>query len=222
MAASVQNIFVSKKEKVVCSVCKKAISRGGLFVSEAEKSNGLCLSCSPFKDFTFLPSGDTAMTVRSKKHSVLCGVVVEWNQRRKRFERKGQYVEARALVMAKQECLADEAKRALTNVKAAEKREVLDQIYIQDFARAIRKRYPNCPKDREMVIAQHACEKHSRRVGRTADAKAFDEEMIDLAVIAHVRHAETDYDHQFGKGKRKSEIRQDVKATIMRITSKWR
>lgn len=191
-------------------------------MSESEKSNGLCFNCSPFKGFTFLPAGDAAMTVRSKKHSVLCGAVIEWNQRRKRFERRGQYVEAKALVLAKQECLADEAKRALNNAKAAEKREVQDQIYIQDFAKAIRMRYPNCPKDREIAIAQHACEKHSRRVGRTADAKAFEEEMIDLAVIAHVRHVETDYDHQFGKGKRKSEIRQDLKATIMRIIAKWR
>lgn len=191
-------------------------------MSETEKANGLCFDCSPFKGFAFLPAGDAAMTRRSKKNSALCGAVIEWNQRRKRFERLGQYVEARAIAVARQECLADEGKRAQTNQKASEKREEQNQIYIQNFAKAIRKRYPNCPKDRETAIAVHACAKHSRRVGRTSDAKAFDEKMIDLAVIAHVRHAETNYDDQFGKGKKKREIRQDLKAVIERIVAKWR
>lgn len=222
MATTAQNIFVSKKEKVHCSTCKKEIGRGALFVHETEKGNGLCFDCSPFKDFTFLPAGDVALTRRSKKHSTLCGVVLQWNQRRKRFERLGQYVEAKAIVLAQQECQADEGKRIQANQKAAEKREEQDQDYIQNFARAIRQRYPHCPKDREMAIAVHACEKHSRRVGRTADAKAFDEKMIDLAVIAHVRHIETNYDDQFGKGKRKREIRQDLKQVIASILTKWR
>ena len=56
------------------------------------------------------------------------------------------------------------------------------------------------PHKREFEIAAHACEKHSGRVGRTANAKNFNVEMIDLAVEAHIRHKETNYENEFGKG----------------------
>lgn len=221
MATEVQTIFVSKKEKVHCSSCKKTVGKGEFFVSEDEKTNGVCFDCSPFKTYTFLASGDAAMTRRAKKHSTLCAAVLEWNQRRKRFERLGQYVEAAAIEAAKQECVADEKIRFVKNQKAAVKREELDKIYIQEFAVEIRKRYPNCPVNREIEIATHACEKHSGRVGRTADAKAFDAEMIDLAVEAHIRHTETNYDNEFGKGKKKREIRQTIKTDVVQVLKKW-
>jgi len=46
--------------------------------------------------------------------------------------------------------------------------------------------------------------------------------MIDLAVGAHIRHTETNYDEQFGKGKLKKEIRSEVKSTIKTILKKWK
>ena len=220
--AAAQNIFINKKEKTTCSKCKKAIPKGEFFVAEEERFLGLCFKCSPFVSYSFLASGDAAMTRRSKKHSTLCGAVLEWNQRRKRFERKGQYVELKAIGLAEQECKADVDKRAVTNQKAAIKRAELDKVYIREFALAIRKMYPNCPENRETEIASHACEKYSGRVGRTADAKEFDEQMIDLAVEAHIRHTETKYDDLFGKGKIKKEIRQDVKGAVLHVMDKWR
>jgi len=87
---------------------------------------------------------------------------------------------------------------------------------------AIRSRYPNCPVDREFDIAIHACEKYSRRVGRTAEAKQFDPTMIDLAVEAHIRHIETSYEEQFGKGRSKKEIRSDIKTEIHTVLKKWK
>jgi hypothetical protein len=35
--------------------------------------------------------------------------------------------------------------------------------------------------------------KYSGQVGRSAGAKSFEEEMVRLAVMAHVRHRETNY-----------------------------
>lgn len=221
MATSSQNIYLTKREKLHCQKCKKAIPKGKAFVADSEDYNGVCLRCSPFKSYTLLPPGNVALTRRSKKHSTLCGVLLFWNQRRRRYERKGQYVEAVAIELAKKECAADEALRAEKNKKAAAKREVEDKIYIQEFGKAIRVNYPNCPANREFEIAKHACEKYSGRVGRSAAAKQFDDKMIDLAVEAHVRHTETSYDNQFGKGRRKKEIRSDLKATIVRIMQSW-
>lgn len=221
MATSSQNIYLTKREKLHCQKCKKPIPKGQAFVADDEDYNGLCLKCSPFRNYTLLSPGNAALTRRSKKHSALCGVLLFWNQRRRRFERKGQYVEASAIEKAKKECAEDEVARAEKNKKAAVKREIQDKIYIQDFGKAIRVNYPNCPPGREFEISKHACEKYSGRVGRSAAAKQFDDTMIDLAVEAHIRHTETNYDNQFGKGKLKKEIRQDVKGTINKIMMSW-
>jgi len=167
-------------------------------VAETEKVKGICFSCSSFNQLAFLPSGDTAMTRRSKKFSSKCGVLQEWNQRRKRYERKGQYVEHQAIVKAREQCEVDKGVREAKNKKAAIKRIEVDKIYVQNFALAIRKEYPYCPKNKEI------------------------KEMIDLAVEAHVRHSETDYDNQFANGDSKKAIRSRVKNDVNRVLDKWR
>jgi len=217
----VLNIYLTKKETLKCSNCHKRIGLGQAYVAETEKHRGTCFSCSPFVKATFLKPGNAALTRRSKKHSSYCGVLLAWNRRRKRFERKGQYVEAIAIAKAQQECAADEKERALKNEKAAVVRAAQDKIYITEFSKAIRQFYPHCPKNREVAIAKHACEKYSGRVGRSSKAKVFDKAMIDLAVEAHIRHKETNYDSQFGTGKTKRSIRSDVKQDINAILKKW-
>ncbi len=215
------NIFLTKKKTLTCSSCRKAISLGEAYVAESEKHKGTCFSCSPYVNAAFLKPGNAALTRRSKKHSSYCGVVYEWSNRRKRFERRGQYVEAEAIIKAQRECEQDEADRKVKNERAAIKRAEQEKVYIAEFSKAIRAAYPNCPKNREFEIAKHACEKYSGRVGRTAKAKEFDKTMIDLAVEAHIRHAETNYDNQFGAGKSKRMIRTDVKPYVMSTMRKW-
>lgn len=222
MATSSQNIYLTKKEKLSCKKCGIPISLGKAFVAETEKHKGTCFSCSPFVGYVMLPPGDAAMTRRSKKHSALCGVVLFWNQRRKRYERKGQLVEKSAIEKARLECESDKESRALKNKKATAIRAAHDKAYIIVFAEAIRHRYPNCPINREHEIAAHACKKYSGRVGRTASAKQFDGKMIDLAVEAHIRHTETNYDNQFGKGTSKKEIRTKVRFDIDSVLKQWR
>lgn len=221
MATAAQNIYLTKREKLSCYRCKKPIPKGNAFVADNEDYNGTCLKCSPFASYTLLPPGDVALTRRSKKYSTLCGVLLFWNHRRRRYERKGQYVEKEAIDKARSECLADAALREEKNKKAALIREKQDAVYIKEFGKAIRAYYPHCPENREFEIATHACEKYSGRVGRTASAKEFDEKMIELAVQAHIRHTETNYDNRFGKGQRKKEIRADLSDTIKRILKSW-
>lgn len=222
MPAFVQNIFLTKKETLSCSICGNIIPKGKAYVAESEQHKGTCYPCSPFTACVLLPSGDAAMTRRSKKHSSLCGVVQQWNVRRKRFERIGQLVQPQAIEKAKLECQQDATERLEKNKKAAQKRAIEDKAYIEVFAQAIRHYYPNCPTQREYDIAKHACEKYSGRVGRTSKAKQFDRTMIDLAVEAHIRHTETNYDNEFGKGKRKKEIRSEVKEHIVAIMKQWK
>jgi hypothetical protein len=221
METFTQNIYLTKRETLKCNNCQKPVSLGQAYVAETEKHKGTCFACSPFVKSAFLEPGNAALTRRSKKYSSYCGILFQWNGRRKRFERKGQYVEASAIIKAKEACAEDEVKRANKNAKAAIKRVAEDKIYVADFSVAIRKRYPNCPKNREVEIAKHACEKYSGRVGRTANAKQFDGEMIDLAVEAHIRHKETNYDSQFNKGIAKRAIRSNVKQDITKVLRKW-
>lgn len=214
-------IFLSRKKVVSCKICNKSIKEGEYVITEQENGKGICFSCSPYKDLTFLPPGDAALTRRSKKYSKISSIVQQWNQRRRRYERKGQFVEIEALSIAKAECLEDKDLRAEKNRRAAIKREIDDKEYIEEFSKEIRNQYPNLPKNREVKIAEHACEKYSGRVGRSAAAKKFDKDMIERAVIAHIRHQETNYDDQFGKGRRKREIRQDIQPAIISILKKW-
>ena len=84
--------------------------------------------------------------------------------------------------------------------REAERRAGLDQEYIQRFAARVRELNPACPPGREQEIALHACQKYSGQVGRSASAKALDEKAIRLAVIAHIRHAETNNDALLSQG----------------------
>ena len=222
MAIISQNIYRTKKTKLSCVKCGKKIPEGDSFVAETENDKGVCFVCSPFVSYTLLPPGNAALTRRSKKHSALCGVILQWNQRRRRYERLGQYVEVAAIIKAQEECDNDLVTRAVKNEKAAVIREKQDKEYVQAFGKAIRAHYPRCPKMREFEIAKHACEKSSGRVGRTAKAKEFDIKMIELAVEAHIRHVETDYDSQFVRGKRKKEIRAYLIYTIKGILASWK
>ena len=154
----------------------------------------LCLACADLDHLAFLPAGDAAVTRRARKRSALTAVVLKWSQARKRYERQGLLVEPQALEEAEQECLADAEARSRRREREAERRGELDQQYVAQFAVRVRELYPQCPAGRETTIAEHACLKYSGRVGRTAAAKSLADEAVDLAVMAHIRHAETRYD----------------------------
>lgn len=216
------SLFVSRRPAVVCLKCGLTIGLGSMILAEDEKKRGWCAACAEIKGLELLAPGDAAMTRRSKKYSARTVVVQEWNQKRKRYERLGQFVEPSAILKAKAECESDQTERESKNAKAAVKRAVEDREYRQLFAIEIRKLFPSMPTGRETAIAEHACEKYSGRVGRTASAKEFDEDMITRAVVAHIRHAETNYDNEFGKGKRKREIREDIRPEINLMMRRWK
>jgi hypothetical protein len=57
---------------------------------------------------------------------------------------------------------------------------------------------------------------------RSAAAREFDEEMIVLAVQAHVRHRETNYDQLLGRGWARDDARAEVQASVHTILERWR
>ena len=90
------------------------------------------------------------------------------------------------------------------------------------FASAVREQYPGCPAIEETAIARHACRKYSGRVGRSSSARDLDEKSVRLAVVAHVRHTETNYDELLGLGHDRSEAREHVMGQVERVLNSWR
>jgi len=213
-------VFITSGESV-CSECGEELERHA-WITLVEGKGALCLSCADMDHLLFLPSGDAALTRRAGKYSTLAAVVLKWSRARKRYERQGLLVEEAALQRAEQECLNDADARARRREREAERRAELDQEYVLRFAKRVRELFPNCPEGRETVIAEHACQKYSGRVGRSAGAKSLDEEFIRLAVIAHIRHTETNYDELLSRGTDRRLARDEVQDEIDQVLERWR
>jgi hypothetical protein len=203
-----------------CAECAQALGRGA-WVCLAGERGALCLSCADLDHLAFLPAGDTALTRRAKKHSALSAVVLKWSRARKRYERQGVLVEPAGLARAETECLADADARARRAEREAERRAELEPAFIAAFAQRVRKLFPSCPAGREHEIAEHACRKYSGRVGRSAAAKALDDEAVRLAVIAHLRHVETAYDALLAAGRDRHDARREVAEQVRTVLAGW-
>jgi hypothetical protein len=212
-------VFISTRNST-CGECGQELGRSA-WITLDYKKHVLCLNCADLDHLVFLPSGDAALTRRCRKYSRLSAVVVKWSRARKRYERQGLLVENEALAHAEKECAADEGARKFARERAAERRAELDQEYIRSFASRVREIFPFCPPARENLIAEHACRKYSGRVGRSAAAKSLDEEAVRLAVTAHVRHAETNYDDLLLKGIERHDAREKVKPKVSRTLDCW-
>ncbi len=212
-------VFITARESV-CDECGEELGRKA-WITLAGDRGALCLACADLDHLVFLPAGDAALTRRARKHSTLAVVVLKWSQARKRYERQGLLVEDQALEQAENECLADAEVRARRRQRQDEYRSDLDQQYVERFAARVRELYPRCPAGRERIIAQHACLKYSGRVGRTASAKSLSDEAVDLAVIAHIRHAETQYDRLLQRCWDRSDARATIAEDVYRIRVRW-
>jgi hypothetical protein len=148
-------------------------------------------------------------------------VVLRWSRARKRYERQGVLVELEALEKAEAECLADQDVRARRRERDALRRAELDQEYVKCFAQKVRLLYPNCPLGTEATIAEHACLKYSGRVGRSAAAKDLDEKAVRLAVVAHVRHVETNYDQLLAQAYDRHAARAEVREAVDAVLARW-
>jgi hypothetical protein len=212
-------VFISNCDST-CDECGEDLGRKAWITLTRDKG-ALCLSCGDLDHLVFLASGDAALTRRARKHSRLSAVVLKWSRARRLYERQGLLVEASALDLAEEECLADSEVRARRNERAAERRADLDETFVDRFAASVREIFPRLAAGREQKIAEHACLKYSGRVGRSGAAKRLDKEAVRLAVIAHVRHHETNYDELLGRGWHRSEARSAVAERIDEVLSRW-
>jgi hypothetical protein len=212
-------VFISTREST-CGECGENLGSKA-WITLVKEKGALCLACADLDHLVFLPSGDAALTRRAKKHSTLSAVVLKWSRARNRYERQGLLVEEQSLEKAEEECLADSEIRERRREREAVRREEVDRQYVERFAQRVQELFPACPRGRETAIAEHACRKYSGRVGRSASAKSLDEEAVRLAVIAHIRHQETDYDTLLARGHGRREARMEVESAVSKVLRSW-
>jgi hypothetical protein len=200
-------------------ICAECRGTGDLLVMDDK--GPLCLACADLDHLVFLPSGDAALTRRAKKASRLSAVVVRWSRTRKRYERQGVLVEEPALELAEQQCLADEDARMRRRERDRVRRADEDVQLQARFAQEVRRLFPRCPAERAEAIARHAGLRGSGRVGRSAAGRSFDEKAITLAVVASVRHENTDYDDLLMSGVPREDARDQIRPAIDRILATW-
>ena len=162
------------------------------------------------------------MTRRPRRSSGLSAVVVRFSRTRKRYERQGVLVEPAALEAAEAACLADAESRARRRARDKEYRSRADAGFEVALAEAILELFPACPRARATEIAAHAGRRGSGGVGRSAGGRNLATEPVTLAVVAAVRHGDTDYDNLLMAGVERSEARARVQADVERVLQRWR
>jgi hypothetical protein len=210
-------IVISPHKAWTCASCGDT----GDFL-RMDKAGALCLDCADLGHLEFLPSGDAALTRRATKASRLSAVVVRWSTRRNRYERQGILAEAAAIEQAAQECLSDADVRARRKTREQSRRADQDDAFRSEFAAAIREQFPGCPVDRAEAIALHAAARGSGRVGRSAAGRALDRDAVRLAVVASVRHVDTDYDALLMSGVDRESARAQVHQRVEDVVNAWR
>lgn len=212
-------VVFSIRRESRCDECSQELLSGDWL--RVEKGKALCLECADLNHLEYLPRGDTALTRRASKHSPLRAIVVRWSRTRKCYERQGILVTPESIARAEEECIADAGERARRRAAAAVEREAVDRAFVASFALQIRRFFPSCPPGAEQKIAEHACQKYTGRVGRSAGAKNYDEQAIRLAVTAHIRHQHTNYDQLLSKYLDRHKARAAVQEKVQSLLAKW-
>jgi hypothetical protein len=187
-----------------------------------EGDGPLCLECADPSQLVFLHAGDAALTRRAKKASGLAAVVVRFSRSRGRYERQGILVEEEALVQAERACLADQEARERRRLRQVEHRSVADDAFKDSLAKEILRLFPACPQERAEAIAAHAGARSSGRVGRSAAGRALEPDAVTLAVVASVRHSDTNYDELLMSGVPRADARELVRSDIHGVLEAWR
>jgi hypothetical protein len=217
-ATAPPTVFSIAKESK-CSQCNEDLWKGDFLTMQGNQP--LCLQCSDLGHLVYLESGDTALTRRATKHSGLWAVVVRFSRTRGRYERRGVLVTPEALEKAEEECLGDADLRAVRQARDAQKRQTEDLQLAAHMAAKILALYPGCPPGEARGIAAHTASRGSGRVGRSAARRALDDQALELAVAAWVRHRHTRYDELLMRGAERTAARNKIRADVDGVLDRW-
>jgi hypothetical protein len=164
------------------------------------------------EEYDFLPAGDgprtRAVVKAARQQGSPVYSVMEKNRKNGYSRQVGVWVPAALLELPVKRTPA---------AKLAELREKKEQREIARFAARILAEFPGCPAEEAEEIAQHACVTGSGRVGRSRTA----DDPVRAAVVAHVRHAHTDYDKLLFAGTEREDARDMVRDDITAVLRGW-
>lgn len=210
-------VVVSPLKDWTCAGCG---GQGDLLLMEDDAP--LCMRCADLDHLTYLPAGNTTLTRRARKASGLSAVVVRFSRSRQRYERQGVLVEEQALVEAEASCLADAEARTRRRARDEERRREADSQLVDRMAAEISRLLPGCPPQRAAAIAAHTAARGSGRVGRTAQGQRLDQQALELAIVASIRHQDTDYDALLMAGVPREQAREQVREKVGEVLDHWR
>lgn len=161
--------------------------------------------------YVFVPKGDVYITKNCRQETYLAGqtVYVVVDKRRKPI---GLRCPASIFKAVQDLNQATAAKRA----EAVQKR---DAAIEGDFEEALKRLFPNAPKESIAKIVSHALKKRSRRVGRSGTVQLDDK--VKLAVRAHIRHQHTEYEQLLRQGTNREKARLQVFSKLNEVARLW-
>lgn len=180
------------------------------------------------KNYSFLPAGDAPLT-RAVKTQARKSIVYVVKERKSRH-----YPPVAVGIFAPTEVIEREKQR-LSELRTEEHRQKLVKLKkqkqdrdIKKFLAEVKDRFPGCPEQEAMVIAEWTCKIGSGRVGRSNTA----DDPVRAAVVAHIRHTHTAYDDLLEQGRETwhdreeaREVRQNarwhVRSEVDAILSQW-
>ncbi|MFI9386888.1 DUF2293 domain-containing protein [Kutzneria sp. NPDC052558] len=210
-------VVVEARDEFECEECGQADE--WLMV---DAGSAICMSCADLDHLVFLKAGNATLSRRARKESSLTAIAVRPDPGRGgRSWRLGMLVEPDALERAEQQCFDDEELRARRRIKDAAHRELWDENFTRQFTTEIRLLFPKIPAERAEAIARHTAVRGSGRVGRSAAGRSLDERAVRHAVVASVRHEDTDYDALLMKGVPRQEARDQIWRRIDEVLTSW-
>ncbi len=213
-------VFVQAHDRQNCAECQAEVLKGDHFFLEQQQP--VCLSCADLDHLEVLPAGDATLTRRARKFSPLTVMVLQFNRRRKKYDRMGLLVTPEAIDQAEESMDEDASERAVARKKAALARAKLDEKLVAEMTALILRDFPNCPPEEAHQIAAHTAVRGSGRVGRSEAGRNLDTHAIELAVIAWIRHQHTNYDELLMKGIARQTARQRIRESVQAQTKTWR
>ncbi|KAK3989545.1 hypothetical protein QBC44DRAFT_84892 [Cladorrhinum sp. PSN332] len=131
-------------------------------------------------------------------------------------DQKGKTLGLRCPAFVQKKVSQQDRETATERAAAVQKRDTAAE---DRFKEVLLRLFLKIPKGVMPVIVNHALKKHSRRVGRTETIGI--EDKVWLAVHAHIRHLNTNYDQLLKRGMPQKDARNQVWPKINAVATQW-
>ncbi|KAI2622081.1 hypothetical protein GGS21DRAFT_535041 [Xylaria nigripes] len=163
------------------------------------------------RGYKFVPKGNPYMTRNCRQqtqqaHQVVYAVV----------DSKKKQIGIRVPRTIYATVLKSETETRTERQQAVRKR---DRCTEKCFSEAVLAKFPRIPRERLPTIIDHATEKRKGRVGRTGKIEMDDK--VHLAVQAHIRHHDTNYEELLEIGVNRQEARAMISQRVREKLKEW-